>query len=812
MAIEGVPNQPMGMARSGQGEADGCPIDAPGASTGARTDCADRGLSTAVRKRAGAGPEACWPGYAMDAPQCCPIDPPVDSEMSDGGETVGTFPAQDFIERLRDDVGLPEKEPGISSNAGGLLSQMQVPLPEPPPPPAAARVCTAGGKRAQESDFRHCPTAQSFVRCGPHHRAELCVLDNEDIRQLHDMWWRYNDDLTWPWYEKKPQFSDRDFNTFRDIAQKVVDAMVEEYRQPMVLDQATISNTSHIGHPPHADNVQFDSVWWNGKRIRSEDEVVAAQEGAYILWRPEKTSYRSYSCTVSLSDPNGYEGGEVQFFSKWGDKDPTVSYKCAEGFGVAFCGCQRNIHAVTGVKSGFRLVFLVWTRPPEVRVPEGHQHVCYFRPGTGLGVWLTTADIQNHQRKRGRADPSRLGPWVPKDEDDGTCECVTCREERQKLAWSDCIKVAHDDRAPFTPPAEPTPTTSAGNTPRTNATSSSSDNEDVRAAPRKPQRHCPRAQGIVCCESHGHVELDQVLTKSDAGQLQRIWQAHRDDLTWPWYDQKPVYTDHEFTEFRRIAQKVVDAMAEIFKQPLVLDQATVSNTNHIGHPPHADNVQFDSVWWKGQQIKQKDELAAARGGAEILWRDAKTNYRNYGATVALSDPSQYGGGDLEFYSQWGERDPAHKYRCRKGDGLAFCGCQKSIHAVTGVKWGFRLVLLIWTRPPEAVVPEDQLHVCYFRPGTGLGVWLTSADLLHYPARRQKRQSWVPIVNTDGEADGDSNNGESDQGVADATAAESSGWNAARSSDWDGWSDWNGGGHWGQPADDDMDTYDFRQDA
>merc|ERR1711971_253381 len=196
-------------------------------------------------------------------------------------------------------------------------------------------------------------------------------------------------------------------------------------------------------------------------------------------------------------------------------------------------------------------------------------------------------------------------------------------------------------------------------------------------------------------------------------------------------------------------------MIELYQEPLLLDQATISNTNHLGHPPHADNVQFDSVWWGGRQIKEKDELEASRGGAEVLWRDAKTSYRNYSATVALTDPSQYGGGELEFYDRWGEREPTEKHRFRPGSGMAFCGCQRNVHAVTGVKWGFRLVLLIWTRPPDVSVPEDQQHVCYFRPGTGLSVWLTTADLQDYPKRRQRRQSWVPIVNTKDEAEGDS---------------------------------------------------------
>lgn len=174
-----------------------------------------------------------------------------------------------------------------------------------------------------------------------------------------------------------------------------------------------------------------------------------------------------------------------------------------------------------------------------------------------------------------------------------------------------------------------------------------------------------------------------------------------------------------------------------YDRALVLDQATVSRTNDAGHPPHADNVQFDSVWWNGKQIKQRDELVAARGGAEVLWRSAKTSYRNYSATVALTSPSEYTGGDLEFFSNWGDKDPCIVHRPDTGSGIAFCGCQENIHAVTGVKWGFRLVLLVWTRPADRDVTNDQAHVCYYRPGTGMSIWLTSADLQEYPKRMQQ---------------------------------------------------------------------------
>mmetsp|Transcript_2355 Transcript_2355/g.4254 ORF Transcript_2355/g.4254 Transcript_2355/m.4254 type:complete len:715 (-) Transcript_2355:10-2154(-) len=619
--------------------------------------------------------------------------------------------------------------------------------------------CTEGGRQPLESNFEHCPMLPSFVRCGPHHRAELCgVLSREDIDRLQDIWWRYQDDLTWPSYDEKPKFLPRDFDTFYSIAQKVVDAMIDEYKVPMVLDQATISNTNHVGHPPHADNVRFDSVWWRGKQIRKEDEVQAAQEGGYVLWRTEKTSFRSYSCTVALSDPNGYEGGEVQFFDTWGSKDPIASYKCAEGCGVAFCGCNRNIHAVTGVKSGFRLVFLIWTRPPDVRVPDQQAHVCYFRPGTGLGVWLTTADIKHCQAlKSGRKEA-----WVAKEEGDGTCQCKTCRAERLKLAWKDCrpSQAAHPSSS-----SKSTPTTSAGSSPRTSTSGATSGHSEQSESPSreeltapgvpepssprtppqaKPGQHCPLPPAEVLCGPHGRVRLPKVLSKNDIRVLYQIWQEHQDDLSNAWYESKPTFSQRQFKDFRRIAQKVVDEMSVKFKQTLVLDQAAVNSTNHRGHPPHADNVQFDSVWWEGRQIRQRDENIAAQEGAQVHWKLSKTAYRNYSATVALTQPDDYGGGDLEFFDSWGDKNPREAVRCKAGSGTAFCGCQKSIHAVKPVRWGFRLVLLIWTRPKNVEVSEDQTQVCYFRPGSGLSIWLTSADLLNYPEHEKKKLQWVPV--------------------------------------------------------------------
>eukprot|EP00434_Breviolum_minutum_P016521 symbB.v1.2.014562.t1/scaffold1068.1/size140200/3 len=439
--------------------------------------------------------------------------------------------------------------------------------------------CTAGGKTPIESDFTQCPHLQTFVRCGPHHRAKLCVLSPEDIQKLHDIWSRYRDDLTCPQYDEKPSFSEEDFETFYAMAQKVVDAMVDEYHVPMILDQATISNTNNHGHPPHADNLRFDSVWRNGQRVWG-DELAAARSGAYVLWREEKTSYRSYSCSVSLSDPNGYEGGEVQFFDRWGARRP----------------------------------------------------VCYFRPGTGNSCWLHTAEIRHGLARRGRHQKL----WEP-DEDFATCNCTACRGERRKILWKDCLQRMQESKS--------TPSTSAATSPRTPGSPL-----EIGHISLETQLIQPATQ----CGPHGRHDLPTILTKDEIRTLHSIWWRHRDDLGHPWYKKKPIFSEQDFKDFKAISQKVVEVMSLKFNRPLLLDQAAVNCTNKIGHPPHADNVQFDSVWWKGRQIQQRDEVEAAQAGADVLWKSSKTtSYRNYSASIALTEPNEYGGGELQFFDTWG---------------------------------------------------------------------------------------------------------------------------------------------------------------
>jgi len=484
--------------------------------------------------------------------------------------------------------------------------------------------CTANGKIPIPSDFGQSPYLQTFVRCGPHHRAELNILSQEDIKQLTAIWRCYQDDLVDPRFEKKPEFTDEEFDILYGIAYKVVDAMVAEYKTPMVLDQATISNTNHVGHPPHADNVRFDSVWRDGEQVSKEEQVKAAREGAYVLWRDEKTSYRSYSCSVSLCDPSGYEGGVIQFFR-------------------------------------------------------------YFRPGTGHGVWLTTADIRKHLAKK--ANRKRL-TWLPVEDDD--CECDVCQIEQKKATWKE----------------QPGPC------------------KDAMQTENCMQEHCPLQPPETLCIMHEKKPLYGVISKADIRSLRKIWQDNQVDVVGPTAYNTQV--SKQFKDFLKIVNKVVLAMASELKEDVVLDQAIVNKTGHQGDPPHADNVQFHSVWWYGQQLRERDEIRAAQQGAYVHY-EAKEVYRNYCATVLLSEPWDYSGGELEFFNGWGDKDAKLQVRPSAGDAWLLCGCQHSFHAVQGVRSGERIDLCVWTRPRGVDRPNP---ICHFRRG-GPSVWLTSADVEQY---------------------------------------------------------------------------------
>ncbi len=73
---------------------------------------------------------------------------------------------------------------------------------------------------------------------------------------------------------------------------------------------------------------------------------------------------------------------------------------------------------------------------------------------------------------------------------------------------------------------------------------------------------------------------------------------------------------------------------------------------------------------------------AIRGILSNPWLKPEV-YRNYCATVLLSEPWDYSGGELEFFNGWGDKDAQLHIRPSAGDAWLFCGCQHSFHAVQG---------------------------------------------------------------------------------------------------------------------------------
>lgn len=145
----------------------------------------------------------------------------------------------------------------------------------------------------------------------------------------------------------------------------------------------------------------------------TRDHEFANKLGAETWWKPNSTAHRNFACTVNLMPLGDYTGGEVRFYNTLGQREPSARYRAEQGCGVAFCGCDRNIHEVTPVTEGFRLTLLVWTRPAGVKCPQRSATTHYHRPGTGEAVWLTLEDIHNKAENseevfhpNGRASPS----------------------------------------------------------------------------------------------------------------------------------------------------------------------------------------------------------------------------------------------------------------------------------------------------------------------------------------------------------------------------------------------------------------------
>ena len=86
-----------------------------------------------------------------------------------------------------------------------------------------------------------------------------------------------------------------------------------------------------------------------------------AEKGGHYNWHqdigPGEMSKRKISITVQLSDPDEYEGGDLEYF-KGGD--PENADKAPRGKGVVFIFPSYMMHRVTKLTKGTRRSFVLW--------------------------------------------------------------------------------------------------------------------------------------------------------------------------------------------------------------------------------------------------------------------------------------------------------------------------------------------------------------------------------------------------------------------------------------------------------------------
>jgi PKHD-type hydroxylase len=122
----------------------------------------------------------------------------------------------------------------------------------------------------------------------------------------------------------------------------------------------------------------YDSLAWCARQINGQfydldlfgfvedlQYTVYRGEGAHYDWHIDKGANtlapRKLSLVVQLSDPDEYEGGDLQIFA---DSTPETVAK-QKGFVAAFP--SYTLHRVTPVTSGIRRSLVVWLSGPRLR-------------------------------------------------------------------------------------------------------------------------------------------------------------------------------------------------------------------------------------------------------------------------------------------------------------------------------------------------------------------------------------------------------------------------------------------------------------
>eukprot|EP00927_Polykrikos_kofoidii_P074603 TRINITY_DN70618_c0_g1_i1.p1 TRINITY_DN70618_c0_g1~~TRINITY_DN70618_c0_g1_i1.p1 ORF type:complete len:381 (-),score=45.15 TRINITY_DN70618_c0_g1_i1:25-1080(-) len=153
------------------------------------------------------------------------------------------------------------------------------------------------------------------------------------------------------------------------ICSRLARAVAHHDGRPHFLDLAILSRTARCGHRPHVDNER--PVWLPDGTCR---------------WVAGNSGHRTWSISVTLSEPWEYEDGELVFYNPPPSKRAArVAFKERAGAAIAFRGDRHHPHGVNPVPSGDRHVLVVFLRgsPEGAPVPR-----LLKRQGNGVAVFV----------------------------------------------------------------------------------------------------------------------------------------------------------------------------------------------------------------------------------------------------------------------------------------------------------------------------------------------------------------------------------------------------------------------------------------
>mmetsp|Transcript_22102 Transcript_22102/g.69275 ORF Transcript_22102/g.69275 Transcript_22102/m.69275 type:complete len:365 (-) Transcript_22102:29-1123(-) len=205
----------------------------------------------------------------------------------------------------------------------------------------------------------------------------------------------------------------------------------------------------------------------------------------------------------------------------------------------------------------------------------------------------------------------------------------------------------------------------------------------------------------------GHFVLRGAIALAERAWLRRLEVRHGRDLSAisgdieAATDASGLLPPEEHHRFWGVCDRLARAVGSYEGREQLLDCATVSRTAPRGHAPHVDN-----------------EMEVFVGGGESVWVPNNSGHRSWSASVMLSEPSEYEGGEFVFYRAR-DRKALATLKEPAGTMVAFRGDRHHCHGVHPVRGGCRRVLLLFFRegPPGPAAARF-----YHRDGTGRAVF------------------------------------------------------------------------------------------